>query len=242
MHIGSYTPETIPMARLAEYMQGLANIFGYEDAVHFRELKPGSACLVADIDDAHSQDVAARLTLVNSEEGDPRAKKAYDDINKILAADRTNGFICEEGHNNVKILEFPGVHMIRIKTIDLNEEKDSLEGILIRVGGKGQYVHLQLQDGQRLYSKIEIDRETARRIAMYLFRPVRLFGKGRWLRDEDGKWVLLKFRVHGFEELEESNFEELLKQLRAKKRSRWGEMDDPMSVLMSMRHDDDGMN
>ena len=240
--IGTYTPKTIPMARLAEYMQSLANIFGHEDAVHFRELKPGSTCLVADVDDTHSPNVAIRLKLVNSEKGDAQANKAYDEINMMLAKDGTSGFICEEIDNNAKIIDFPGINRTRMKTIGLIEQEDSLEGILVRVGGTGQLVHLQLQDGQNKQSNIEIDREMARQIAKHLFRPVRLFGKGRWLRNEEGKWVLQNFLVKDFKELEEGDLEELIKQLRASKGSKWGEMDDPMSVLMMLRHDEKGID
>lgn len=242
MHIGAYTPETIPMVRLAEYMQNLAIMLGRESAVHFRKLEPGSMCLTADVEAPDSLEVAPRLGLVKSGEGDPRAKKAYDAINNMLADDDTSGYICEEGDNNAKILDFPGAYKARMKAFGPIEEDDSIEGILLRVGGAGRFVRLQLQDGQSKRSNIEIDREMARRIAKHLFRPVRLFGTGRWLRNEVGNWILQNFRVKSFIELEEGDIEELIKQLRASKGSRWGEMDDPMSVLMSLRHDDEGID
>lgn len=242
MHIGAYTPETIPMVRLAEYMQNLAIMLGRESAVHFRKMEPGRICLIADVEAPDSLDVAPRLGLVDRGEGDPRAINAYEAINNMLADDDTSGYICEEGDNNAKIIDFPGVHKARMKTIGLIEEEDSIEGILLRVGGTGRFVHLQLQDGQNRHSKIEIDREIARRIAKHLFRPVRLFGTGRWLRNEDGNWILQNFLVKDFIELEECDIDELIKQLRASKGSRWGKMDDPMSVLMSLCHDEEEMD
>lgn len=242
MHIGAYTPETIPMVRLAECIQNLAIMLGRESAVHFRKLEPGSMCLISDVEAPDSLDVAPQLGLVDRGEGDPRAKKAYDVINNMLADDDTSGYICEEGDSNAKIMDFPGANKARTKTFGLVEEEDSIEGILVRVGGTGRFVQLQLQDGRSTRSKIEIDREMARQIAKHLFRPVRLFGTGRWLRNEDGNWILQKFRVKYFIELEEGDIEELIKQLRASKGSRWGEMDDPMSVLMSLRHDEEGID
>ncbi len=35
LYIKAYTPETIPMARLAQYMQNLAALLGHDRAVHF---------------------------------------------------------------------------------------------------------------------------------------------------------------------------------------------------------------
>jgi hypothetical protein len=48
------------------------------------------------------------------------------------------------------------------------------------------------------YTNLETDLETARRIGKHLFEPVRVFGIGRWLREEDGTWTLRRFKVRDF--------------------------------------------
>ena len=44
--IDAYSPETLPMSRLAEYMAQLATLLGEKSHVHFVELAAGSAKLV----------------------------------------------------------------------------------------------------------------------------------------------------------------------------------------------------
>jgi hypothetical protein len=48
--IDAYTPDTIPMRRLAEYMQDLADLFGEREHVHFARIEAGSTVLVQRID------------------------------------------------------------------------------------------------------------------------------------------------------------------------------------------------
>ncbi len=52
LYINAYTPETIPMARLAEYMQHFAVVLGREqkDGIHFDKMEQGSTQLAARID------------------------------------------------------------------------------------------------------------------------------------------------------------------------------------------------
>jgi len=44
--IDAYSPETLPMSRLAEYMAQLATLLGEKDHVHFVELAAGCARLI----------------------------------------------------------------------------------------------------------------------------------------------------------------------------------------------------
>jgi hypothetical protein len=43
----SFTPQTLPMERLAEYIAGLAKLLGEQPNVHFRSIEAGSTVLVA---------------------------------------------------------------------------------------------------------------------------------------------------------------------------------------------------
>ena len=48
--IDGFTPDTLPMARLAEYIADLAVIFGEKELVHFVGIEKGSAILIQKID------------------------------------------------------------------------------------------------------------------------------------------------------------------------------------------------
>ena len=47
---GNYTRDSLPMARLAEYMQGFAALLGHRPSVHFSHLEEGSAVLVTKVE------------------------------------------------------------------------------------------------------------------------------------------------------------------------------------------------
>ena len=60
-YIDAYSPETIPMAKLAEYMADFAALLGKDNAVHFADLKKGSTQLVARVEFEDVPKVTTRL-------------------------------------------------------------------------------------------------------------------------------------------------------------------------------------
>ena len=70
---------------------------------------------------------------------------------------------------------------------------------------------------------------------------MRLFGIGQWLRDQDGKWVLQKFRIDSFCEIEDDDPEEIIERLRTHEGNLWRKMEDPVSVVMSLRDNSEEM-
>ena len=144
LYIKAYTPETIPMARLAQYMQNLAALLGHETAVHFQTLKPGSTQLVTRIDHEDVPKVARHLAQVNRGESSPEASKAQAEIDRLLAEDNASGFVYEDEDPSAEVIVFPGVTRPRPMTYGPFNQEGSLDGILISVSGADQTVHLQL--------------------------------------------------------------------------------------------------
>jgi len=198
LYVEAYTPETMPMARLAQYMQNLAAMLGHDAAVHFETLKPGSTQIVSRIDHEDVPKVATDLAQLKRGEGTPEAKKAQAAIDQLLAEDNATGFVYEDDDENAKIIAFPGVTRPKPTTFGPFNEEGSLDGVLISVSGADQTVHLQLQNGDIRYTGIETNRETARRLAKHMYEPVRVFGTGRWLRDQEGTWLLKRFKVESY--------------------------------------------
>jgi hypothetical protein len=64
LYIDAFTPESISMSRLAEYMTGFAVLLGQEEHVHFERLKPGSLSLAARSDQVAHNRVRRRLDEV----------------------------------------------------------------------------------------------------------------------------------------------------------------------------------
>lgn len=242
LYIDAYTPDTIPMARLAMYMQNLAAMLGHETAVHFETLKAGSTQLVTRIDHEDVPKVAAHLAKVSSGEGSQDAVKARTEIDRMLAEDNATGYVYQGKDQDNKIIAFPGVARPKPATFGPFNQEGSLDGILISVSGADQTVHLQLQNGETKYTGIDTTRETARRLAKYMYEPVRVFGVGRWLRDQDGKWHLKKFKVENFSILSNDELKTVVLQMRGVEGSDWKDMEDPVGALKALREKGSGLH
>lgn len=240
LHIAAYTPETIPMARLAEYMRGFAAMLGHEGAVHFERLDPGSTQLVTRIDHEQVPKVATGLTALVAGEGSPESIRARQMIDHLLANDNASGFIYEDDDPEAKVIAFPGATRPRPLQYGPIKQEGTLDGILVSVGGADQTIHIRLQNGDTRYSNIDTDRDTARRLAKHLFEPIRIFGAGTWLREEGGKWMLWRFKVQSFEALKAETLRDVLVDLRAVEGNEWAEHDNPLALLSSLRDEGNG--
>lgn len=240
LHIDAYSPATIPMARLAEYMRNFAAMLGHEGAVHFDGLKEGSTQLVSRIDHEEVPKVGAGLDALMRGEGQPEAVKAQEAIDRLLADDNASGFLYEDNDQGAKIIAFPGVTRPRPVQYGPIRQEGTLDGILVSVGGADKTAHIRLQHGDMKYSNIDTDRDTARRLGKHLFEPIRVFGTGSWLREEDGTWTLKRFKVDGFEALKADDLRDVLEELRRVEGSEWGTQGDALAVLRSLRDEGNG--
>lgn len=240
LHVDAYDPETIPMARLAEYMQNFAAILGHDGGVHFAGLKPGSTQLVSQIDHEQVPKVGAALAALLRGEGTPEAVKAQEAIDKLLADDNATGFLYEDDDPIATIIAFPGVTRPRPVQYGPIKQEGSLDGILVSVGGADRTVHIRLQQGDLKFSNIDTDRDIARRLGKYLFEPIRVYGSGSWLREEDGSWTLKRFKVESFEALKSDELRDVIAELRSVEGSEWASQDDALSKLRSLRDEGQG--
>ena len=136
---------------------------------------------------------------------------------------------------------FAGVEQTPGLTYGPFREKGTLDGVLIRVGGKDETVPVHLLDGDKVHI-CNANREVARRLAPNLFGPIlRVQGEGRWERDQEGKWILLRFDIRDFEPLDDVPLGEAVRRLRAVKGSGWQEISEPARELHRLRggHGDD---
>ena len=230
------------MARLAQYMQNLATMLGHETAVHFQRLKPGSTQLVTTIDHEDVPKVATHLAQVKRGDGGVDATKAQAEIDRLLAEDNATGFVYEDDDDSAEVIAFPGVTKPMPMTYGPFNQVGSLDGILISVSGADQTVHLQLQNGEIKYTGIDTNRETARRLAKHMYEPIRIFGTGRWMRDQEGNWILKKFRVDSYDVLAADDLKDAIGRMRDVEGSEWKNMDDPIAALRALREKGSGFH
>lgn len=228
--IDAYTPETIPMARLAEYLQELATILGETDAVHFVRLEASSTVVVHKVEHEAVPKVRDRVAAVARGNGTRSAMRAYRAINRMLRAD--NGAGALEEPTGTEIIRFPGIKEIeRFGTVT---QQCFVDGEVVRIGGTRERVPIVLRSEAEMIADCYTSRATAKRLAAHLFEPVRLFGNGRFAREDDGSWKLEYFVFESFTQLLDEPLSSVVEALRAIPGGEWGE--NALDELRLIRH------
>lgn len=208
--IDAYSPATMPMARLAEYMAELARMLGEPAAVHFERLEPGSTVVVHRVEREAVPKVRERTTAVRRREGPPEALKAYRAVNKLLREDNAVGALQEK---KGVIIRFPGREETEEKYPTIRQQ-GTIDGIVVSVGGADQTVHVRLLvEGVPIAGCYTNSRQLGKELASRFDENVRLIGIGNWSRDTEGNWTLEKFRIDAFEPLKAVTLSEALAEL-----------------------------
>lgn len=232
--IEAFSPSTIPMLRLAEYMADLAILFGCTSSVHFLRLEEGSTIIVPAVDFEDIPKVNERLESVRIHEAPTDAMKAFADLDRKLAKDNASGTLING--SGCKIIQFPGRDRPKPLIYGPVKQQGSLDGVLIRIGGKDETVPVSLMNEDIAYT-CNVSRSLARELAPHLFGAVlRVYGNGKWYRDEEKGWIMEKFNITGFEILKDLPLTEVVSRLRSIEGSEWKQIDDPLAELYRIRH------
>lgn len=212
--IDVFTPETLPMKRLAEYLDDLAQIFGHEAEVHFKEIERGSAVAVVSVDEPAAPHVAYRVREVGRGAGPDEARRAFSAIDGRLQKDGAIGTILDAG--GAEIVSFPGRNRTRPIEYGPISQQTTLDGQLCSLTGRDETKHAILVDGETNWTGLSTkDIELARRLREHLWGgTLRLFGRGRFFRSETGTWELKGFTIEDFEVLDDRSFAQAIEDLR----------------------------
>jgi hypothetical protein len=230
--IDSFTPETIPLSRLAQYLSDLARMMGENSNVHLVRVDKGSTVPIIRVDwEAHPK-VKERLRLVQLNEGPLESRRAYREINRKLREDNAAGVLVDPSAS--RLIRFPGRDGANQLEFGPISQPGAFQGIPIKIGGEKDSVPVHLEDGEGMHI-VHAPRRIAKEIAPYLFsNVVRVEGKGRWLRDKTGEWEMLHFHVSGFEVLPDGDFLSNVTSLRAIP-GEWKSSEDPLRDLAELR-------
>jgi hypothetical protein len=229
--IDAYSPATIPMARLAEYMAQLAILIGETPSVHFLRLETGSTVLVHQIEKEAIPKVQDRAIAVRRGDAPRDAHIAYKTMNRMLRDDNATAVLTERKRGPV-LLAFPGKDLAEIALPTITQH-GSIEGLIMRVGGTDETIPVLLESEGNQIAGCYTNRAIAKELAKHLFDPARLHGQGRWTRDADGVWGLKSFRIESYELLKSDSLSEVLTELRAVG-GEWG--DSSLDELNKFRH------
>jgi hypothetical protein len=111
-----------------------------------------------------------------------------------------------------------------------------LDGVVITVGGRDNPPTVHLQDESRTYV-CHASRALIKRIAPHIYgSAIRVNGMGRWERNQNGDWNLVRFTVHEFTVLKDTPLDALANAIRSENLSQWGESATPIEDLQKLRH------
>lgn len=244
-HLDAYSPATIPMERLALYMAQLAKLLASQDSVHFQELREGSTVLVSIVEREAAPKVARRLEGLAKGDAGNDESNCFRLLNGLLRDDNAIGKLVRKAPRteSATILRFPGREEIRPPKLGPFTEPATVEGELVRIGGRDATAHAQLLDAEGRPWIGEMNRDTAQKLAPYLYKgPIlRVSGDARWERTEEGSWRVISFRIESFEVLADDTLEAAAKRLRAIEGGAWN-VEDLDDVIRQGRNDHDGLH
>jgi hypothetical protein len=233
--IDAFTPDSLPMARLAEYLTELSKLLGHQEHVHFRKVKKGSAVLQAAVEYPERPKVAVRLSMVRKNEAPDEAIEAQQELNRMLQADNAVGYLRQPGVG--VILEFPGRKTPISETVAVVEQGE-LDGQVIRIGGRDNTIPVWLRSSDRTIYRCTATENIAKElIKHYLGEVLRVVGIGKWRRTNDEGWALESFQIKGWQELSPMELGETIATLRAVEGSNWNQLEDPLAEWKKVRGD-----
>lgn len=229
----SYTPETIPMARLAEYVGQLAVILGEQENVHLVGIESGSLALALRVEREAAPKVRENLRRVYAGDARPEVNRAYKNANEMLRGDNAKANL---GILESNVLQFPGRDAARAKKIGPFTQDFEQEGVLVRIGKLDKTTFATIQEFEtKTRWSFRVSKELAIQLAPFLFGPaLRLIGSGRFYRDESGEWQHEWVRAERFVKLNSDSLEKIVKDIREFPNA-WRTDIEPMEMLRSMR-------
>ncbi len=233
MHIGSefrwilegFTPNTIPMTRLAEYMQQLGKLLGEEASVHFVRVEANCVALVSQVERGSAPGkVRARLASVRDGTGPQDAARAYQLINSMLADDKTHARLTD---GSATIIRFPG-HKPADETVIEVIDTGALVGHLYMLSESkdGYQARLRLNANQSV--RCSAAGKVALALRGLLFEDIRAFGRGVWTRGSDRVWNVQSFEISDVEAIDKRSLRSAVNSLRSLN-IKWP--DDPLGYL-----------
>lgn len=228
--IDGLSPETLGMKDLSRYLSDLSDLLGKPENVHFKQVDKGSAELKWWPDKAVEGEVRDRLVRVSHYHDDEEIRSAVLSLNKRLANDNSSAEILDP--TGAPVADFPGKNFREFATVPAFWQDDTIQGQLIRIGGKDESIHAHFNCDGKIVTKVTLDRKTAKKIVQYFLGPtLRLSGKARWSRTYLGEWNLLLFKVQAFEVLEDESLFETIEDIGRILSDKIGENDDPFANL-----------
>lgn len=219
------SPGELSMARLGKYLSALSDLYGSVDAVHFKDVSEGSACLNTWVDNQSSYNAVIQRSISQA----ATSGSSYLKLVSLLAQDGFEAKIINQ--DKITILEFPSITEEAPLVI---RKKGRVQGKLYNVGGKDDSAPVKLEGANGETYHCEATPALAAKLGALLFKQLRVSGDSEWIK-KDGKWKLKKLIIDSYEVLEKSNLKTAFKALQNASGNQWKEEDDAQAILKALR-------
>lgn len=234
--LAGQTPDSISQARLAEYLADLARLYGEARAVHFVKVEESSLAIISAVEADADQDVSERLGTAESTRAPDDVRQAYHSLRRRIVEDGGPAYIARE---SARVLKFPTEQALDEPLVyGPFLQQGHLDGQVILIGGKSDpgSVKIQTAKGDVLLCKAR--RDVAKQLRAYLYEgPVRVTGRGKWIRDASGRWDLDHFDIDTVSPLDDESLSATIARLRAID-APWKDRPDPLTEIAAIRQDD----
>jgi hypothetical protein len=213
--IPAYTPETMPLDRLIEYLQQIGAIIGDPANMHLVKLERSSTAPTFLMPKRAALEAREQTTRLARGDGTKDQYRAYDRLRRMVRRDapgasRPAVLKTQKG----VLLEIPAAPE-ESGVVSGVRQATTLDGVLISLGGVGETASIRLQTlAGQVISGLTANRALAKEMAPLIYEPIRVTGPGLWGRSEDGVWGLEKMQVQSYELLEDAPLGQTLAELR----------------------------
>lgn len=230
LHLKGTSPDRLSIARLAQYLAALSELYGSPEHVHFEAVERGSAKLKSRASDSSYQPIVKRARQAERGVGVKSAISAFVRLGELMAEDGVTGTVVS---GSATIIKFPRASK-RPEPLVITEQS-SVQGMLYSVGGKDETVPVRLEgaDGETLMC--ESSQDMARQLGQHLYSQVRVTGSGEWVRGEQGAWRLKKLVIESYELLQKGTLRSAIEQLREIGPTQWEQYDNPHGTILNSR-------
>ena len=235
--IDAYSPDTMPLSVLIEYLKDATELLGEDNGTHLIRIEKGSTCPVIKIDDEAIPKVHKRVEDIITGDAPPKAIEAFNRLTQRLRNDnaKSGGIIAPNGD---KLIMFP-VHESPPLGYGPFNQQGVIDGIPVMIGGTREQVPIHLEGRGGETYVCHTSRAIAKRIAAHFFTTIiRADGIGRWVRHPEGQWEMKTFKINDFMPLTDEADISLRKSI-AKIRAipaKWKELSDPVAELKRIRY------
>lgn len=211
--IPAYTPETMPLDRLIEYLQQIADVVGVAGDMHLIRIEASSTKPVFKMPVPTAIRARERAAAVRNGGGTSAQRSAFKRIRQMVKKD--GGEPASLKDRTGVLLDFPPT-IEDIGPIMGVRQASTFDGSLLRVGGIGDHTPILMQDpGGEVFSGFSAPKDLAKAMAHSLFEPIRVTGIGNWERSAAGRWKLTKMLIQTYEPLSDEPLSEVFGKLRA---------------------------